>query len=45
MNTKQEVMAVLEDFVNEYSGRFSVWGISVGPGATEYDVSTKRQGK
>jgi len=37
MNTKQEVMAVLDDFAKEYSGLWNVWGISVGPGPTEYD--------
>ncbi len=47
MNTKQEVMAILEEFVNEYSWRFSVWGISVGPGPTEYDAygKCKRENK
>lgn len=41
MNTKQEVMAVLEDFVKDYQGLWEIWGISVGPGATEYDAYGK----
>lgn len=37
MNTKQEVMAVLEDFAKDYQGNHEIYAISVGPGATEYD--------
>lgn len=29
MNTKQEVMAVLDDFVKDYQGLWEIWGISV----------------
>ena len=37
MNTKQEVIAVLDDFVKEYQGKFEIWGVSVSPGPSEYD--------
>ena len=41
MNTKQEVMAILDEFVTEYQGKHSIYAISVGPGATEYDAYGK----
>ena len=35
--TREQVRAILEDFIKEYDGRHTIWGIAVGAGPGEYD--------
>ena len=35
--TREQVRAILEDFVKEYDGKYTIWGIAVGAGPGEYD--------
>ncbi len=35
--TKEQVKAIIEDFIREYDGKHIIWGITVGAGSREYD--------
>jgi hypothetical protein len=37
MNTKEQVKAVLQSFIDEYQGKHGIWGLSIAAGPTEYD--------
>ena len=37
MNTKEQVQAVLQPFVDEYQGKHGIWGLSVAAGPAEYN--------
>ena len=37
MNTKEQVQAVLQPFIEEYEGNHGVWGLAVGAGPREYN--------
>lgn len=34
---KQAVEAAIPDFIKEFTGKFTIWGVAVGAGPKEYD--------
>lgn len=37
MNTKEQVQAILQPFIDEYQGKHGIWGLAVGAGPAEYN--------
>ena len=41
MNTKHEVMMILDEFIDCYQGKHSIYAVSIGPGPSEYTAYGK----
>lgn len=36
MNTREQVKDILQPFIDEYEGKYGIWGIACGAGPAEY---------